>query len=248
MADIASVLENQSNAAPDQDASGRAKEDTASQSCLVPLEGDDSVFYSEGEEIPQQTLDSIWAPRSGEPFWPEKPNSAPQIYNSGAQASCHRIGLMEASSELDSVALLKEMESKMENKVNNTPSTDTDVHIETADNSRIKHSEELSVPPVVPLRGSTPAGAAQMKERADSYTDESSDFLPDESRETGLPEASSGSLEEVEQEDGLDMMYDSNNKPFNHLMHTKYGTVSYRRIRRGQTKKRIEMFESMMQL
>lgn len=161
MADIASVLENQSNAAPDQDASGRAKEDTASHPCSVPLEGDDSVFYSEGEDIPQQTLDSIWAPRSGEPFWPEKLNSAPQMYNSGAQASCHGIGLIEASSELDSVALLKEME----NKVNNAPSTDTDVHVETVDNSRIEHSEELSVPPVVPLRGSTPAGAAQMKER-----------------------------------------------------------------------------------
>ncbi|KAK3568292.1 hypothetical protein QTP86_003151 [Hemibagrus guttatus] len=247
MADIASVHENQSNTAPDQDVCGH-KEDTASQPALVITEEDDSVFYSKEEEIPQQILDSIWAPHSGEPIWPEKLNSAPQVHNSGAQASCHGIGLMETSTELDNGAMLKEMESKMENKVNNASSTDTDVHGETADNSRIIHPEELSVPPVVPLRGSTPAGAAQMKERADSYTDESSDFLPEESRETGLPEESGVSLEDLEQEHGLDMMYDSDNKPFNHLAHTKYGTVSYRRIRRGQTRKRIEMFESMMQL
>ncbi|KAG7330901.1 hypothetical protein KOW79_004870 [Hemibagrus wyckioides] len=250
MADLASVHENenQSNTAPDQDICGRT-EDTASQPALVITEGDDSVFYSEEEEIPQQVLDSIWAPHSGEPAWPEKLNSAPQVHNSGAQApSCHGIELMEASAELDNVAMLKEMESKMENKVNNASSTDTDVHGETADKSRIIHPEELSVPPVVLLRGSTPAGAAQMKERADSYTDESSDFLPDESRETGLPEGSGVSLEDMEQEHGLDMMCDSDNKPFNHLMHAKYGTVSYRRIRRGQTRKRIEMFESMMQL
>lgn len=162
MADLTSLHENenQSNTAPDQDVCGR-KEDTASQPALVITDGDDSVFYSEEEEIPQQVLDSIWAPRSGEPAWPEKLNSAPQIHNSEAQASCHGTELMEASAELDNVGMLKEME----NKVNNASSTDTDVHGETADNSRIIHPEELSVPPVVPLRGSTPDGAAQMKER-----------------------------------------------------------------------------------
>ncbi|MCI4378706.1 hypothetical protein PGIGA_G00218890 [Pangasianodon gigas] len=248
MADIASVLE--SNTAPEQevDICGKAQEDTASQLPLVMTEGDDSVFYSEEEEIPQQILDSIWAPHSGEPIWPEKLNSAHQIHTSGAQSSCHSIGLMEASSEHDSVAMLKEMEGTSENKVNNASSTDTDVHGETAANSRIKHTEELSTPPAVPLRMSTPAEAAQMKERADTYTDESSSFLPDEAGETELPGDSSVNLEEVEEEHGLDIACESNNKPFNHLMHAKYGTVSYRRIRRGQTRKRIEMFESMMQL
>lgn len=72
--------------------------------------------------------------------------------------------------------------------------------------------------------------------------------MSDEARETGLPGVSSVSLEEVEQEYGLDVAPESDNKPFNHLKHAKYGTVSYRRIRRGQTRKRIEMFESMMQL
>lgn len=167
MADISSVLEIQSNTAPEQEAdiSGRAQEDSVSHLPLVMTEGDDSVFYSEEEEIPQQTLDSIWAPHSGEPIWPEKLNSAPQIHNSGAQSSCQSIGLMEARDEHDSVAMLKEMESIIENKVNNASSSDTDVHGKTAANSRITHTEELSTPPVVPLRMSTPADIAQMKER-----------------------------------------------------------------------------------
>lgn len=157
MADITSGLEIQSDTAPEKkvDSSGGAQEDTASQPPLVMPEGDDSVFYSEGEEVPQHILDSIWAPRSGEPIWPEKLNSS---HNSGAQSSCHSVGLMEASSDPD-----REMESKMENKVNNTLSTDTDVHGETAANSRITHTEELSTPPAVPLRVST--SAALMKER-----------------------------------------------------------------------------------
>lgn len=169
MEDIASVLEIQSNTSPEKevDTSRGAQENTVSQPPLIMTKGDDSVFYSEGEEVPQQILDSIWAPRSGEPIWPEKLHSAPQLHNSGAQSSCHNTGLMEASPEHDSSAILKEMESKMENKVNNASSTDTDVHSETAPNSRITHTEELSTSPVVPLRVSTPAEAdeAQMKKR-----------------------------------------------------------------------------------
>lgn len=164
MADKASELDNPGNKAPVQemDVSKRAQMNTASQPALVLTEGDDSVFYSEEEEIPQQIPDTIWAPHSGETNWLEKLNSAPQIHNSGAQASCHGIGLMEASSKLDSVAMLKEMESKVENKVNNASSTDADVQGEAAANSRITHVEELLMPP---LRGSTPAGTAQMNER-----------------------------------------------------------------------------------
>lgn len=167
MADISSVLEIQSNTTPDQevDISGRAQEDSVSHLPLVMTEGDDSVFYSEGEEIPQQTLDSIWTPHSGEPMWPEKLNSGHQIHNSGAQSSCHSIGLMEASAEHDTVAMLKEMESIKENKVNNVSSSDTDEHGKTAANSRITHTEKLTTPPVVPIRVSTPADIARMKER-----------------------------------------------------------------------------------
>ncbi|KAF4087192.1 hypothetical protein AMELA_G00092970 [Ameiurus melas] len=248
MADITSVLDIQSNTAPEKDVdiSGGARKDAVPP--LLKTEGDDSVFYSNEEEVPQQTLDSIWAPHSGEPIWPEKLHSALQIHNSEDQSSCQRIGLMETSSEHDSVAMLKEMESKMENKVNNASPTDIDVHGETAANNRITHTEEISMPPVVPPRASTPAEAAQIKERADTNTDDSSNLLPDEARETGCPGAGSVSLEEVEQQHWLDIACESNDKPFDHLMHAKYGTVSYRRIQRGQTRKTIEMFESMMQL
>lgn len=163
MADITSALDIPSNTAPEKDVviSGGAQEDTVHQPPLLTTEGDDSVFYSKEEDVPQQILDSIWAPRSGEPIWPEKLHSALQIHNSEAQSSCHNIGLIQASSEHDSVSMLKEME----NKVNNASSTDTDVHGETAANDRITHTEELSMPPVVPPRASTPAEAAQMKER-----------------------------------------------------------------------------------
>lgn len=160
MADIESVLEIQSNTAPEKevDKSRGAQEDTVNP--LVMTEGDDSVFYNQGEEVPQQILESIWAPCSGEPIWPEK-LSAPQLHTLGAEPACHSTGLMEASLEHDSIAMLKEME----NKVNNASSTDTDVHVETAANSRITDTEELLTPPVVPLRTSSPAEAAQKKER-----------------------------------------------------------------------------------
>lgn len=166
MADISSVLEIQSNTAPEKDVdkSRGVQEDTVSQPPLVMTEGDDSVFYNEGEEAPQQILESIWAPCSGEPVWPEK-ISAPQLHTSGAHPARHNIGLMEASSEHDGIAMLKEMDSKMENKVNNASSTDTDVHVEMAANSTITETEELLTPPVVPLRSSTPAEAAQIKEK-----------------------------------------------------------------------------------
>ncbi|TSL54349.1 hypothetical protein Baya_6239 [Bagarius yarrelli] len=156
MADFASVFENQSNTATEQelDAGGQSKEDT-----------DDSVFYREDEEIPQQILDPVWAPRSGEPIWPEKLHSAPQIHISESQAACHGTELKDANFELDSVAVLQGMKRKMDKKLNESP-TDTDVHNETAANSRkITHTEELSASPVEPLRASNPAEAAQMKER-----------------------------------------------------------------------------------
>lgn len=82
---------------------------------------------------------------------------------------------------------------------------------------------------------------------ADTHPDEDSSFLSDEAGETGLPGESSVSLEKVD-EYGLDIACESSDKPFNHLTQAKYGTVSYRKIRRGQTRKKIEMFESMMQL
>ncbi|XP_053353091.1 uncharacterized protein LOC128524519 [Clarias gariepinus] len=238
MEDISSVLEIQRNTTSEKevDISGRAKEDAMRQPPLIITEGDDSVFYTEGEEISQQSIASIWAPCSGEPVWPEK-------LSSETQSSCHSIVLMEASSEHDSGAMLKEMGSKMENKVNNASSTDTDVHGETASNRRITHAEELLVPPVVPLGVSTSDETAQIKERAVTDTDESSSFLPDDAREAGV-----SGVEKVEQEHGLDVECKSNDKPFNHLTHPKYGTVSYRKIQRGQTRKKIEMFESMMQL
>lgn len=163
MADISSMLEIQSNTAPEQEVAigGEAQEDTTCQPSLVMTEGDDSVFYSEEDEVPQQILDSIWATPAKEPIWPEKLHSAPHIHIS----SCDSIGLMEASSEHDSIAMLKEMESKMENKVNNVSCTDTDVNGGTAANSRITNTEELSTPSVVPLRESTPVETAQIMER-----------------------------------------------------------------------------------
>ncbi|KAF5899669.1 uncharacterized protein DAT39_010609, partial [Clarias magur] len=159
MEDISSVLGIQRNTTPLKEVaiSGRAKEDAKRQPPLIITEGDDSVFYSEGEEIPQQSIASIWAPCSGEPVWPEK-------LRAGTQSSCHSIVLMEASSERDSGAMLKEMGSKMENKVNNASSTGTDVHGETASNSGITHAEELLVPPVVPLSVSTSDETAQLNE------------------------------------------------------------------------------------
>lgn len=179
MADITSVLEIPRNPALEQevDISGGDQQDKASLQSSGMTVGDDSVFYSEEEEVPQQVLDSIWALHSGEPNWPEKTNSSPQFHKSGAQSSFHGIGLMEASTEHDSVAMLKEVGIKIENKVNSASSTDTNVLGETAANSRIT---ELSTSPVVPLRVSTTAEAAHMKERGKKLvinTDKAVDYL-----------------------------------------------------------------------
>ncbi|KAI5618605.1 hypothetical protein C0J50_21804 [Silurus asotus] len=222
MADNANELQIQSNTAPEKDVdiSGGAMEDEMSRPAPVMTEGDDSVFYTEEEEIPQQILDSIWAPCSGEPIWPEKLNSV-QMQNSGACSSDCSTGQMKASLEHECVAMQMEMKSKMENKANNASSTDTDVHDVTAANSRIQQSEELSTPPAVPLRVSALTEAAQMKER-----DESSTFLHCEAKETGLPGVGSVSLEDAEQEYMLDLACDSDGKPFNHLMHAKFTSIT----------------------
>ncbi|XP_062862598.1 uncharacterized protein LOC134324628 isoform X2 [Trichomycterus rosablanca] len=239
MADLESILENDSTPEADMN-SDEALRDPVKQTALVLTDGDDSVFYSEEEEI----------------------------QHSGAE---NNSGLMELESVNDSSGVQEETRNPEENAVSHAPSTLSEVPVEMKNTSNREAgcTEELlkcpEMPLMMPAADDHPESQVEDKMDLKSSTqssestqtrdrDESSISGPDEPPGFGaLDRLSDASLEEEpEQELDPDIQSESNNgmeatpdKPFNHLRHAKYGTVSYRQIQRGHTKKRIKEFESM---
>lgn len=158
MAEVARVVETASSPMPATavDVSGggtvealQTLEVTGSQAALVMTEGDDSVFYSEDEEIPQEM--SICAPRpvSVGHTWLTQPQPSPEIQDSGGEEYeplTQSPGLMEAGSEHHSGAMAEDMENLMENQVNHAsvPDQGVESETETASKNSTNYNEELA--------------------------------------------------------------------------------------------------------
>ncbi|XP_017546946.1 uncharacterized protein LOC108423856 [Pygocentrus nattereri] len=262
MAEIATALETESSTvlAPAVDISEgvtvealQTLEEPLGQAALVMTEGDDSVFYSEDEEIPQE----VSSKPVGSP-------SSPQIQNSGAeelvQSLSHSTVLREADSMHHSGAMLGEEERLMENKANHVSYLalvqEMEDETETASKNSPVHNEEPSkLQCAVSARAETaPVPIQDNKQiekslQAHKMTENPSDLQSGQASETqerdtaradGSPATAEG------HEDMEELAVD--NESSDHSRQAKYGTVSHRRIRRGLARQRIEEFEAMMQL
>ncbi|XP_076858664.1 uncharacterized protein LOC143512352 [Brachyhypopomus gauderio] len=213
-----------------------------SQSPGVVAVADDSVFYSEDEEIPRPEDDTSAFVGA---VWPAGFESTSQDLDLGNEESGRSVrgsvGINEEGPKMKTEPAADSIAARTDELLaarQVTSATGAAAQLRLEDTTQVEKSVQAHV--------QTEAPADLQSEHARGTQGESSDALERVGNITLTGSDPSGD------ERGAYLVSngvgDRLNISFNHLSHEKYGTVSYKQIRRGHTRQRIQEFESRMQL